>query len=246
MQQPPRIIGGCDCPDEKARSLRLILPLREMPGPELRAGRRLSSALQRKKAPMMPRIFALSAMIGLSLGLAIRAADWPQFRGPTGQGHAGEMNLPLEWGKDKNVAWVQPIPGLGWSSPVVVAGRVYLTTAVSVQGNRNGDQSLQAHCLDAKTGKQLWQKEVFRQDGRTAPAIHPKNSHASPTPVVHDGKLYVHFGHQGTTCLDLEGKILWRNTDLKYRPAHGNGGSPIVVDDKLIFNCDGSDVAFVV
>src|SRR5262249_37766810 len=101
---------------------------------------------------MMPRILALSAMIGLSLGLPVVGEHWPQFRGPTGQGHAAQMNLPLQWGKDKNVAWVQPIPGLGWSSPVVVAGRVYLTTAVPVQGNRNSDQSLQALCLDAKTG----------------------------------------------------------------------------------------------
>ena len=168
--------------------------------------------------------------------------DWPQFRGPTGEGHATAKNLPLEWGKNKNVAWMTPIPGLGWSSPIVVNSRVYLTTAVPLKENR--DQSLDALCLDAKTGKILWQKQVFREDGRTAPAIHGKNSHASPTPLIHDGKLYVHFGHQGTACLDLDGKILWRSTELKYKPVHGNGGTPIIADDKLIFTCDGSDVAF--
>src|SRR5262249_29906080 len=87
--------------------------------------------------------------------------------------------------------------------------------------------------------------EVFRQNGATAPPIHDKNSHASPTPVVHDGQLYVHFGHQGTACLDLAGKVQWRNRDLKYEPVHGNGGSPIVVDALLIFNCDGGDRAFI-
>jgi outer membrane protein assembly factor BamB len=169
--------------------------------------------------------------------------DWPQFRGPTGEGHATAKNLPLEWGKNKNVAWMTPIPGLGWSSPIVVDSRVYLTTAVPLKENR--DQSLDALCLDAKTGKILWQRQVFREDGRSAPAIHGKNSHASPTPLIHDGKLYVHFGHQGTACLDLDGKILWRSTELKYKPVHGNGGTPIIVDNKLIFTCDGSDVAFL-
>jgi outer membrane protein assembly factor BamB len=178
----------------------------------------------------------------LLLPIVARAEDWPQFRGPTGQGHAAAENLPLEWGKDKNRAWQQAIPGLGWSSPVVVKGCVYLTTAVPTKG----DYSLEALCLDAKTGAILWEKEVFRENGKTAPAIHSKNSHASPTPLVHDGRLYVHFGHMGTACLDLAGKIIWRNNDLKYNPVHGNGGTPIVVDGKLILSCDGSDQAFVV
>jgi outer membrane protein assembly factor BamB len=169
--------------------------------------------------------------------------DWPQFRGPTGEGHATAKNLPLEWSKNKNVAWMTPIPGLGWSSLIVVDGRVYLTTAVPLK--ENDDQSLDAMCLDAKTGKILWHKQVFRQDGKTAPAIHGKASHANPTPLLHDGKLYVHFGHQGTACLDLEGSVIWRSTELNFIPAHGNGGSPIIVDDKLIFGCDGREVAFI-
>src|SRR5262249_22066620 len=66
------------------------------------------------------------------------------------------------------------------------------------------------------------------------------------TPLVHADRLYVHFGHMGTACLDLAGKIMWRNNELKYNPVHGNGGTPIIVDDKLIFSCDGGDHAFVV
>src|SRR5262249_38284452 len=76
--------------------------------------------------------------------------------------------------------------------------------------------------------------------------IHGKNSHASPTPLTDGQRLYVHFGHQGTACLDLDGKVLWRNTDLRYRPVHGNGGTPILVDEALVFSCDGGDVQFVV
>jgi outer membrane protein assembly factor BamB len=172
--------------------------------------------------------------------------DWPEFRGPTGQGQAGNQNLPVHWSATKNVAWKQAIPGRGWSSPIVSAGRIYLTTSVPAGDSASGDQSLEALCLDAESGKILWQREVIHQDRATAPAVHSKNSHASPTPLVHEGRLYVHFGHQGTACLDLAGNVLWRNTEIKYQPVHGNGGSPILVHDLLVFSCDGADGRFLV
>jgi len=109
---------------------------------------------------------------------------------------------------------------------------------------QNGNPSLRALCVDAGNGKILWDSEVFVHTGSTY--IHNKNSHASPTPVVEEDRLYVHFGHQGTACLDLDGKVLWRNTTLKYSPVHGSGGSPILVDDALIFSCDGASDPFVV
>jgi outer membrane protein assembly factor BamB len=179
----------------------------------------------------------------LVLAAAGRGDDWPEFRGPTGQGVVKEGRLPTEWGPAKNVAWKQAIPGLGWSSPILCRGRVYLTTAVPAGG---GDQSLQALCLDAATGKIVWTREVFRQDGARSPRIHAKNSHASPTPVTDGQRLYVHFGHQGTACLDLAGTVVWRNTDFKYRPVHGNGGSPILFKDLLIFSADGADKQLVI
>lgn len=178
--------------------------------------------------------------------LEARGADWPEFRGPTGQGLVPEGRLPTEWSLTRNVAWKQAIPGSGWSSPIVVKGHVYLTTSVPVGDGAKKDQSLDALCLDAATGKIVWQQQVFSQEGASAPGIHSKNSHASPTPIVHGDRLYVHFGHQGTACLDLEGKVLWRNSSIKYQPVHGNGGTPILVDDALIFSCDGGDQRFVV
>jgi len=78
------------------------------------------------------------------------------------------------------------------------------------------------------------------------PGIHGKNSHASPTPLTDGKRLWVHFGHQGTACLDLDGKVLWRNTELRYAPVHGAGGSPIRVDNRLVFSVDGGDKQFVV
>lgn len=172
-----------------------------------------------------------------------RSADWPEFRGPTGQGLVGQTALPTEWSPTRNVAWKQPIPGSGWSSPVVVDGKVFLTSAVPHGKN---ELSLVALCLNARDGKQLWRQELFREDTSRSPKIHSKNSHASPTPLVNGSRLFVHFGHMGTACLDLDGKVLWRNDKVRYAPVHGNGGSPILVDDKLIFSCDGSDKQFVV
>ncbi len=192
---------------------------------------------------MLRQVLILTTVLLCCSFDGVLADDWPEFRGPTGQGLVRKGKLPTMWSPHKNVAWKQAIPGKGWSSPVVVGGRVYVTTAVPGEG---GDQSLRALCLDAAKGNSLWDKEIFHQDGTNSPSIHSKNSHASPTPLVHDGKLFVHFGHQGTACLDLDGKILWRNTTLRYAPVHGNGGSPILVDEMLVFSCDGGDQGFVV
>lgn len=188
--------------------------------------------------------FSLAVPAIVVLAAVLPAADWPEFRGPTAQGLYVGSDLPTQWDAKTNVVWKQPIPGLGWSSPVVVDGKIFLTTAtpgtVSV-----GEQSLRALCLDAKTGKVLWNKEVFHQDGRSAPRIQGKNSHASPTPIVRDGKVYVHFGHQGTACLTSDGAVVWKNRELKYAPVHGNGGSPLLLDGLLILSCDGAIDPFV-
>jgi outer membrane protein assembly factor BamB len=189
---------------------------------------------------------AIASLIVTALLLSphARGEDWPEFRGPTGLGtYSG--NLPTEWSTTRNVVWTQAIPGGGWSSPVVAGGRIYLTSAVPITGSR--DLSLQARCLDAATGKLLWQHEAFRQDAATAPRIQAKNSHASPTPLISGDRLYVHFGHQGTACLNaVTGDVVWRNATIRYQPVHGNGGSPILVDDLLVFSCDGSDQRFLV
>jgi len=169
------------------------------------------------------------------------AADWPQFRGPLGDGISTEKNLPIEWSETKNIAWKQELPGKAWSSPVLVKGRLYLTTAVT----EDGKLSQRAMCLGAKDAKSIWETEIFSQDARLAPGIHGKNSHASPSPLVENGRLYVHFGHQGTACLDLDGKIIWKTQELAYPPVHGNGGSPVLVDGLLIFSCDGASNPFV-
>jgi outer membrane protein assembly factor BamB len=191
------------------------------------------------------RIYGGLIWVGAFLAAAAAsAADWTDFRGPGGQGHAEVKGLPVEWSPTKNVAWKRAVPGLGWSSPVIANGQVIVTSAVPVGGDSK-DLSLRALAYDAKTGEPTWDVELFLQKGETAPKIHGKNSHASPTAVVHGERIYVHFGHQGTACVDLSGKVLWRNQDLSYPPVHGNGGTPALVNDLLVYSADGANDPFV-
>ena len=167
------------------------------------------------------------------------APDWPQFRGPDGNGHSPAKNLPLTWDTTNNVAWKSELTGKGWSSPALHRGHLYLTASEDAGANL----SLRVLCHDAATGKQLWSTEAI---ATTPVKHHGKNSQASPTALADGDRLYVHFGHYGTACLDLAGKVIWKQTDLKYSPVHGNGGSPILVGNALIFSCDGGSDPFVV
>jgi outer membrane protein assembly factor BamB len=172
------------------------------------------------------------------------ASDWPEFRGPTGQGHSTATGVPVNWSATSGVAWKVKLPGAGWSSPVLAGGRLYLTAAEGSPAA--GGVSLRALCIDAAAGRVIWNVEVFRPEPTEARVIHGKNSLASPTPIVADGTLYVHYGHMGTAALDLDGKVLWRQTGLKYAPVHGGGGSPALVGDHLVFGCDGLPDPFLV
>jgi len=193
-----------------------------------------------------PRFFHFTAIctllavgwLGASAALASAAeTEWPQFRGPTGQGLSQALNVPIRWNATEGVAWKVEVPGLGWSSPVLSKGRLYLTSAITDAGS--GDVTLHALCLDSTDGHLVWDTEVLRPDPDRVAAMHRKNSPASPTPIVTSDRLYVHFGHMGTAALDLAGKVLWRQTELDYPPTHGNGGSPVLVGDTLIFSADG-------
>jgi len=169
----------------------------------------------------------------------VGAEDWPQFRGPTGQGHAIERGLPLEWSEGRNILWKVPVAGLGWSSPVVSAGKVWLTTVVEMKEARRDrvSASLRALAFDVENGRELVNVEVFQI--KDAGVVNPKNSRASPTPIVDGDKVFVHFGADGTAALSTSGQILW-TTRLPYESQHGNGGSPTLYRDLLIVNCDGN------
>jgi outer membrane protein assembly factor BamB len=171
--------------------------------------------------------------------LAAQTAGWPEFRGPTGQGHSTERDVPLEWSESRNVLWKTPVQGRGWSSPVVERDRVWLTTAFSGRGGT----SLRAVAFDVETGRELLNVEVFQL--RNSDLLNFKNSHASPTPIVEGDRVFVHFGAAGTAALTTSGEIVWK-TRLPYQSQHGNGGSPVLYKDLLIVSCDGSDEAYVI
>src|SRR5260221_6178297 len=182
-------------------------------------------------------VFAILPILCILVRSSIRAEEWPQFRGPDGQGHSSERGLPVEWSESRNIVWKTPVPGSGWSSPVVAGGRIWLTTAVKDKG-----ASLRVLAFDAESGRALLNTQVFR--ARHADPLNAKNTLASPTPIVDGDRVYVHFGADGTAALNAAGDILW-TIRLSYDSQHGNGGSPALYRSLLIVSCDGSDEAFV-
>jgi outer membrane protein assembly factor BamB len=182
------------------------------------------------------------------LPFSLMGADWPGFLGQEGLARSGAIKLVDRDKLEPNILWKVAVPGKGWSSPVVVGNRIFLTTAIPAgpAGAAKPDQNLEVLCLDAANGKLVWQTKVLTQKGESAPNIHSKNSHASPTIVVKGDRLFAHFGHMGTVCLDLQGKILWNSPGVYSKPVHGGGGSPILVDDLLIFSADGIDLQAVI
>ncbi len=168
---------------------------------------------------------------------AVPAAEWPEFRGPTGQGHSNSTGLPVTWSESDNIVWKAPVPGHGWSSPVILGDQIWMTTATE-----NG-RSLRAVALSLTDGRLLRNVEVFQV--AKPPDVHYRNNYASPTPVLEGDRIYVHFGPSGTAALDHSGRILWKTEELTYKDEHGPGSSPVLFGDLLIVNCDGRGTPFV-
>jgi outer membrane protein assembly factor BamB len=184
-----------------------------------------------------PLLTALCAAIVVSASHA--AENWPQFRGPTGDGRVDAPGLPTEFSDSQGAAWKTPIHGKGWSSPVVWGSQVWLTTATE-----DGTE-LSVVCVDKATGKVLRDEVLFRV--ATPQFCHKFNSYASPTPVIEEGRVYVTFGSPGTACIDTKtGKKIWERTDFVCNHYRGAGSSPILWKNLLIMNYDGSDFQFVV
>ena len=195
-----------------------------------------------KRSRWIPVVTCLLVVGGVS---PTAAENWPEFRGPTGVGHSKTKGLPIKWDQGTNVKWKKRTIGKAWSSPIYYEGKLYLSTAISGFDADAGDQSLRIFCRDAKTGEQLWNRELTYLDTEKTDNIQEKNSHASATPLTDGKHIYVHFGPPGTFAVDLDGKLLWSNTSIKFKWVHGNGGSPIISGDLLVFTCDGGDRDFI-
>jgi len=167
------------------------------------------------------------------------AESWNQFRGPDGDGQARSKSLAVEWDETKGVSWKTAIHGKGWSSPVVWGDQIWMTSSTT-----DGKQ-LFAICVDAQSGSIVHDVTVFRI---AEPMFcYPYNSYGSPTPVVDQRCLWVHFGSAGTACLDTStGKVLWSRQDMPCDHFRGPGSSPILFEDLLIVNFDGFDLQYVI
>lgn len=175
--------------------------------------------------------FRLAAVCAVVWSSTATAENWPRFRGPTGQGHSAETGLAVEWTAEKGIAWKTPIPGAGWSSPIVWENRVYVTSAL--------DDGSACHllALDRDTGAIVWDREVFKQELKRK---ENKNSFATPTPCTDGKRVYVCFADGGLAAVSLTGDVVWTNRDFPFYSKHGLGESPIVYQDLLIMPRDGS------
>jgi outer membrane protein assembly factor BamB len=188
----------------------------------------------------------LLGLVLLAFGVPAARADWPEFRGPWGNGHASAssddkpIGLPLHWSETNNVKWKTAIPHRGWSTPVVLGGQVWLTTATE-----DGHDYF-AIGVDAETGQVRFNEKVFHSDnpeplGNGA----SMNCFATPSPVIEPGRVYVHFGSLGTACLDTtNGKVLWKREDLRCRHYRGASSSPVSFENLLILTMDGADLQY--
>jgi outer membrane protein assembly factor BamB len=193
----------------------------------------------------MPAHYRLQTAINTTL-LAVALstdvqADWPEFRGPTSDGHVSQaVGLPLDWSETHNVTWKTEIPHRGWSTPVVLGNQVWLTTATV-----DGDDFF-ALCLDAATGKVLFNQRIFHCDNPERLGNNV-NTYASPSPAIEPGRVYLHFGTYGTACLETKTfRTLWKRTDVNCRHFRGPASSVVLFENTLILTMDGSDVQYLI
>lgn len=162
---------------------------------------------------------------------AARAEDWPCFRGPGRQGISQEKNIPTQWSDSSNIRWKTPIAGEGWSSPIVSGDRIFVTTGL------DGGKSLHLVCLDRSTGKIAWDKELTQQPLKYKQG---PNSYATSTPVTDGQRVYAVACDGRILAADMDGKVVWTNSDFDYYSQHGLAVSPVLYEDLVIVPFDWS------
>lgn len=165
------------------------------------------------------------------------ADNWPAWRGPRGDGISAEINLPVQWSREKNVVWRTALPGAGNSTPVVWGDRVFVTQSIAADNQRT------LMCFDRADGKLLWQKGVgVDVEERT----HETNPYASASPTTDGERVICWFGSAGVVAYDFDGNELWR-TDLgKHSHVFGYGGSPVIHGDRVFLNFGPGEREFIV
>lgn len=192
----------------------------------------------------LPGWFGLFAVCSALAAEPVKNADsknaWHEFRGDAHDGTALGQRPPLEWGENKNMKWKVAIHGRGWSSPVVADDEIWTTTATE------DGKKMYAICVSLATGKIRLDLPIF-ENAEVQPDHHVTNSYASPTSVLDEKCVYVHFGAYGTACLErLSGKVVWQRRDLPCNHYRGPGSSPILYKNLLIFHMDGFDHQYII
>jgi outer membrane protein assembly factor BamB len=202
----------------------------------------------------MHRIVFITLLISLALTAGPAAENWPQWRGPHGQGISAEKTLPTEWSPEKNVVWKSELPH-GYSSPIVWEDRIFLTSALegetlpgvvpeSVRINQPHPQStagdkkhtLKVLALETKTGKILWEQTAY--EGPVFDARHQRSTFAGPTAIT-DGKMvYAYFGPEGLYAYDFDGKLIWKVVEKFHTLGLGTGTSPVLFGNSVIIQRD--------
>jgi outer membrane protein assembly factor BamB len=204
-----------------------------------------------------------TALIIASITSSLFAQDeWPQFRGPGGEGHSDAVGLPLQWSETENIAWKVPVEGRAWSSPLVSGDQVWMTTAIDTPATPEETKAaleavgmavpspevashltLKAICVDLATGELVHSVTLFEYDKPLH--ICSTNSYASPSPIIENGRLYCDFGTIGVACLDTKTcEIVWTRS-LPIEHQCGSGSSPALYEDMLIVVRDGCHVQYV-
>ncbi len=181
----------------------------------------------------MKYITFLFCIFALATVSAQEPENWAQFRGPNGQGISKGTGLPVQWSSVENIVWKTPVPGEGWSSPIVWNDHIFLTTTTE------DGKNCHVIAFDRKTGKTLWDKVVFTQEPQQK--RHEFNSYATPTPVTDGNTVYAVFSGGSFVAMDFNGNIRWVNSDLNYYSQHGLAASPILYGELLIFAVNPND-----
>jgi outer membrane protein assembly factor BamB len=230
-----------------------------------------SNPVKDKGTPMRTAGYIALALGMMWLATSARGGDWTQFRGPNGSAITAETHLPADWGADKNIAWKTKLEGYGWSCPIVVGDKIFVTTAYSDKqqkpsggfgggpggfgGGPGGfgrgqrppdvDYRWEVYCLDAADGKVLWKQVAL--EGKPRIAKQASNTYATETPVTDGERVYAYFGMTGVFCYDLSGKQLWKADLGAYQTAmgHGTGSSPALDGDRLFIQCDNEEKSFL-
>jgi len=210
----------------------------------------------------MRRTASITFALATALTAALAAENWPQWRGPHGQGISTETQLPADWGPNRNVAWKTPLPH-GYSSPIVWEDRIFLTTALegevvpgvipesvrieqphpdSVAGDRK--HTLKVLALDAKSGRVVWEQTAY--DGPVFDARHRRSTFAGPTAITDGTMVYAYFGPEGLYAYDFNGKLVWKVVEKFHTLGLGTGTSPILFENSVIVQRDQDDKTSVV